>query len=394
MMNWMEFTSPPRRMETPPRLYIEENTKTPDIEALGGISPPPKSSNSPPKSSISPPKSSISPPKSSSLPPKNRILPPKSSISPPKSSSSPLKSRISPPKSIISPPRSSILPPKSSKSPPKSSISPSKISISPPEYRSTLPSPEDEEVELLFRYFTPELYISTLSSLPLQSIESNIPENETKFDRALGTNDWTPDLNPKMEIIRTPPSGLIGNFQRPFFLKIEPDRIETDLMYISCHSLAELIRGEFNNDVEQYLIVDCRTPAGYAAGHIQGAINMHTEEQVENEFIHAENKKYANVSSSDKRIILIFHSESWEDRGPKMYRHLRYHDRCNNPYPTLDYPEMYLLLGGYEEFFDNYKDLCDGGFQFFHIAEDRSNVSESDGSDEGPLDQLKRERFK
>lgn len=28
-------------------------------------------------------------------------------------------------------------------------------------------------------------------------------------------------------------------------------------------------------------------------------------------------------------------------------------------YPRLDYPEIYLLEGGYQKFYDHYKELCD-----------------------------------
>lgn len=40
-------------------------------------------------------------------------------------------------------------------------------------------------------------------------------------------------------------------------------------------------------------------------------------------------------------------------------RFLRNHDRSLNTYPALHYPEIYLLHGGYKEFFESNSDLCD-----------------------------------
>lgn len=55
--------------------------------------------------------------------------------------------------------------------------------------------------------------------------------------------------------------------------------------------------------------------------------------------------------SLDKRIILIFHCEFSSERGPRMCRFIRERDRAANDYPSLYYPEMYILKGGYKDFF-------------------------------------------
>lgn len=40
-------------------------------------------------------------------------------------------------------------------------------------------------------------------------------------------------------------------------------------------------------------------------------------------------------------------------------RFLRNNDRSRNAYPRLHYPEIYLLQGGYKNFYESYPELCD-----------------------------------
>jgi M-phase inducer phosphatase 2 len=41
------------------------------------------------------------------------------------------------------------------------------------------------------------------------------------------------------------------------------------------------------------------------------------------------------------------------------YRHLRSLDRASNTYPALQYPEIYLLEGGYKAFFQEHMEYCE-----------------------------------
>ena len=59
-----------------------------------------------------------------------------------------------------------------------------------------------------------------------------------------------------------------------------------------------------------------------------------------------------------QRSILVFHCEFSSERAPRQLRYLRACDRTRNPYPRLHYPEIYLLKGGYKEFYHTYKELC------------------------------------
>lgn len=55
--------------------------------------------------------------------------------------------------------------------------------------------------------------------------------------------------------------------------------------------------------------------------------------------------------------MIIFYCEFSIERGPRMFNYLRKLDREFNEhdYPTLTYPETYLLSGGYSNFVSEYK---------------------------------------
>jgi Mitotic inducer, protein phosphatase len=52
--------------------------------------------------------------------------------------------------------------------------------------------------------------------------------------------------------------------------------------------------------------------------------------------------------------IIVFHCEFSQRRGPRAFRALRNMDRTFNKWPALNYPEIYILEGGYEKFHAEY----------------------------------------
>ena len=62
--------------------------------------------------------------------------------------------------------------------------------------------------------------------------------------------------------------------------------------------------------------------------------------------------------------IIIFHCEFSQKRGPEMYAALREIDRRlhMNWYPQLFYSEIYILEGGYKQFYESHPQLCQGGY--------------------------------
>ncbi|XP_052792009.1 M-phase inducer phosphatase 1-like [Mya arenaria] len=147
-------------------------------------------------------------------------------------------------------------------------------------------------------------------------------------------------------------NGMIADGSSKYTLPKMPGK-HSDLTAISPEILADVIHGCFNDVIGDVTIIDCRYPYEFEGGHIRGAVNCYTKDDV--------NSLLQKPVADDKRHVLIFHCEFSSERGPKMYRFLRAQDRMLNSdsYPRLNFPEVYLLHGGYKAFFNKYQGLCD-----------------------------------
>jgi len=69
---------------------------------------------------------------------------------------------------------------------------------------------------------------------------------------------------------------------------------------------------------------------------------------------------YINNENSEplnsKLPLVIFHCEFSQKRGPRAFRALRNTDRQKNlkTWPRLDFPEIYILEGGFSAFFSEF----------------------------------------
>lgn len=155
-------------------------------------------------------------------------------------------------------------------------------------------------------------------------------------------------------------SDLTGDFSKPCILPLESG-YHQDLKCISSTTLAALLRGEFNDRVRSYKIVDCRYPYEYDGGHIEGALNLYNKDLIEQHLFDPLTMVPTIQPDTDKRDILVLHCEFSCERGPNLSRFLRSLDRQRNKehYPALFYPEIYLLHGGYEQFYkEQKKEFC------------------------------------
>ncbi|XP_030628451.1 M-phase inducer phosphatase 2 [Chanos chanos] len=155
-------------------------------------------------------------------------------------------------------------------------------------------------------------------------------------------------------LLDTDPKELIGDFTKPFALPTVEGKHQ-DLKYITPEMMVKAMNGEFSNLVERLLVIDCRYPYEYEGGHIRGALNLHQEDQIEEHLL----REPILPSCPGKRVLLVFHCEFSSERGPRMCRYVRERDRILNEYPNLHYPELYVLKGGYKDFFPLHRAECE-----------------------------------
>ncbi|NXM02073.1 MPIP2 phosphatase, partial [Tyrannus savana] len=147
---------------------------------------------------------------------------------------------------------------------------------------------------------------------------------------------------------------LIGDFSKAHLLPTVEGK-DPGLKYISPDTLVAVLTGQWSSFLESSIIVDCRYPYEYEGGHIKGAVNLPLQRDVERFLL----QQPILPLHPSKRVIIIFHCEFSAHRGPKMCRFLREKDRSCHEYPQLHYPELYVLKGGYRDFFLQYPALCE-----------------------------------
>ncbi|GFQ64436.1 m-phase inducer phosphatase, partial [Trichonephila clavata] len=146
---------------------------------------------------------------------------------------------------------------------------------------------------------------------------------------------------------------LRGDFSQPCILPFINGK-HPDLKSISIHTVNLLLNRQ---ELPNFTIIDCRYPYEFEAGHIKNAINLFHKGAVEEYFF----KSVAIASQREENKLLIFYCEFSSERAPNMMRFIRNLDRYLNEgsYPSVYYPELYLIEGGYKSFFSDYKYLCE-----------------------------------
>lgn len=166
-------------------------------------------------------------------------------------------------------------------------------------------------------------------------------------------------------------SRLIGDMSTTHSLPIMADSKHKDLASITPNTLASLIKGQFNDKINKYIILDARYPYEFQGGHIENAETAYVKEELFKKIFEAP------LTANGKPVVLIFHCEFSSERGPKLMREIRERDRHLNKqcYPNLFYPEMYLLEGGYKSFYENHDDLCEPkGYLPMHHEQHRKDL--------------------
>lgn len=108
---------------------------------------------------------------------------------------------------------------------------------------------------------------------------------------------------------------MIGDLSRKFCLPKMNGGV-SGLRSTTSDAVAKLINGDYDDFVASYKIIDCRYPYEYEGGHIDGAVNLYTQEQIMGELLNTVEQTAS--ADSKKHHILIFHCEFSSERGPKL----------------------------------------------------------------------------
>lgn len=150
------------------------------------------------------------------------------------------------------------------------------------------------------------------SADPMKFLHPQFPQKRPILRKSMSMNDA--DIMTALSRSTSEPN-LIGDFSRPFCLPLVEGR-HTDLKSISAQTMRQLVLGEFHENVASFKVIDCRYPYEFEGGHIIGALNLYTHEQVLEEFVA---KRTETVAANGlKRNIIVFHCEFSSERGPKL----------------------------------------------------------------------------
>ncbi|KAI8873675.1 Rhodanese-like protein, partial [Ramicandelaber brevisporus] len=127
-----------------------------------------------------------------------------------------------------------------------------------------------------------------------------------------------------------------------------------NLKRITGATLAALINGVYNH---RYVIADCRFDYEFKAGHIAGAVHVGSHDDIETLFF---NDPLAVMDGDTQPVVLVVHCEYSMIRGPTRAQQIRALDRQLHAdrYPYLRYTEVYVLDGGFVNFYKSYRGLC------------------------------------
>ncbi|KAH9996114.1 rhodanese-like domain-containing protein [Xylariaceae sp. FL0662B] len=139
--------------------------------------------------------------------------------------------------------------------------------------------------------------------------------------------------------------------QEPTLPHFFPEGENDNIPRISRETFLHILDGKFNDHYSQKVVIDCRFEYEYEGGHIDGAVNYTDKDLL---------ARHLFETPMEGKALLIFHCEYSAHRAPLMARHVRAEDRTANAefYPRLTYPEVYILDGGYSEFFNQHRDRC------------------------------------
>lgn len=122
--------------------------------------------------------------------------------------------------------------------------------------------------------------------------------------------------------------------------------------------MTKVLTGQYDHAYSKLIIVDCRYPYEYHGGHLPGAINVCSLEVIDQVLF---TEELCRPDFSSESTVVIFHCEFSSERAPRMALHVRNTDRVlnSNNYPHLHFPQLYILDGGYKNFYLQFPENCE-----------------------------------
>ncbi|OHT05905.1 Rhodanese-like domain containing protein [Tritrichomonas foetus] len=135
--------------------------------------------------------------------------------------------------------------------------------------------------------------------------------------------------------------------------------------HISPETMCKILSGSYKERFESVHIIDCRFNYEHEGGHIKGSLNCNDPAFLKEKFF----------KDPMEKALVIFHCEFSQNRGPEVASIFRSIDRKMNKecYPKLFYPNVYVLHGGYKDFYNKYPEWCDGGYTKMVNIDARTN---------------------
>lgn len=161
-----------------------------------------------------------------------------------------------------------------------------------------------------------------------------------------------PEMDDDETLEMTPPPTPVGDqIDIPVLPVINPSDKQWK---ITPSVLANILTNPLSHNFDNIIIFDSRFCYEFEGGHIQGAVNIKNLRQLCRVY----------DLNRNRNSCFIFHCELSEDRGPTlMSRFIEYDRYMNlNQYPKVSCPQRYLLVGGYRAFYEQYPELCRGGY--------------------------------
>ena len=143
----------------------------------------------------------------------------------------------------------------------------------------------------------------------------------------------------------------------------DPENKESENLsfpHITCDELAKMINHEdkYKDPNKEIILIDCRFDYEYNQGRIKNARSVNNKGEIESFFKNLNQ----NQNCSFNNTIIVFYCEFSMNRGPQMASIFRNIDRSLNyrRYPFLFYEKVYILRGGFQSFYQEHPELCEG----------------------------------